>query len=215
MGNIQKVQIVEKKGSGLAAAGMVLGIIGICLSFIPIINNASFVLGALAVVFGIIGLAKKAGAKAIVALVLGVLTVIIVIALQMQWAKDLNKLSEDINKSIDKTQQDIDKAAKDAQDSMNQITTVDDVVNRFKAAGMTVENESEPYYQMISANAGKEVDVDGVNVEIYTFDDANKQSAASETLNADDLSEVKHDLISVYIHSTDQTVIDKISNALK
>ena len=33
---------VEKKNSsGLAAAGMVLGIIGVVLSFIPIINNIS------------------------------------------------------------------------------------------------------------------------------------------------------------------------------
>ena len=33
---------MENKKSGLATAGLVLGIIGICLSFIPIINNAAF-----------------------------------------------------------------------------------------------------------------------------------------------------------------------------
>ena len=50
---------VENKKSGLATAGLVLGIIGICLSFIPILNNASFFLGILAVIFGIIPLIKK------------------------------------------------------------------------------------------------------------------------------------------------------------
>ena len=37
--------------SGLATAGFVLGIIGVVLSFIPIINNAAFVLGVLSFVF--------------------------------------------------------------------------------------------------------------------------------------------------------------------
>ena len=32
-------EIVKKNSSGLATAGMVLGIIGAVLSFIPIINN--------------------------------------------------------------------------------------------------------------------------------------------------------------------------------
>ena len=30
---------MEKQKSGLATAGLVLGIIGICISFIPIVNN--------------------------------------------------------------------------------------------------------------------------------------------------------------------------------
>ena len=47
------------KKSGLATAGLVLGIVGICLSFIPILNNASFFLGILALIFGIISLVKK------------------------------------------------------------------------------------------------------------------------------------------------------------
>ena len=47
-----KMENTEKKKNGLAKAGMVLGIIGICTSLIPIVNNASFVLGVLAAVFG-------------------------------------------------------------------------------------------------------------------------------------------------------------------
>ena len=39
---------VMSKSSGFATAGLVLGIIGVCTSFIPIINNLSFVLGVLA-----------------------------------------------------------------------------------------------------------------------------------------------------------------------
>lgn len=49
----------EKKKSGLATAGMVLGIVGICTSFIPFINNLSFIMAIIAFIFGIISLVKK------------------------------------------------------------------------------------------------------------------------------------------------------------
>lgn len=78
---------IESKKSGLAKAGLVLGIIGICLSFIPILNNASFFLGVLAVVFGLIPLIKKASkGKAIAALILGVLSIVITLSLQSSWS---------------------------------------------------------------------------------------------------------------------------------
>ena len=50
----------EKKKSGFATAGLVLGIIGICTSFIPILNNISFILGLIGILFGIVSLIKKA-----------------------------------------------------------------------------------------------------------------------------------------------------------
>ena len=64
---------IEPKKSGFGTCGLVLGIVGISLSFIPILNNASFFLGVLAIVFGIISLVKKASkGKAIAALILGI-----------------------------------------------------------------------------------------------------------------------------------------------
>ena len=44
----------EIKKSGFATAGLVLGIIGICTSFIPIVNNLSFVLGLIGILFGVV-----------------------------------------------------------------------------------------------------------------------------------------------------------------
>ena len=64
---------LKEKRSGFATAALVLGIIGICLSFIPILNNASFFLGILAVIFAIVALIKKASkGKAIAGLILGI-----------------------------------------------------------------------------------------------------------------------------------------------
>lgn len=78
----------ETKKSGLATAAMVLGIIGIVLSFLPVINNVAFVLGILAVIFSIICLVKKVGkGKAIAGLVLGILAIIITLAMQSLFVK--------------------------------------------------------------------------------------------------------------------------------
>lgn len=89
---------MESKKSGLATAGLVLGIIGICTSFIPIVNNASFFLGILAIVFGMIPIIKKSSkGKAIASLILGVLAVVITLSLQNSWSKSLDELSNDLD----------------------------------------------------------------------------------------------------------------------
>lgn len=51
----------ELKKSGLITAGLVIGIIGLVLSAVPIINNFAAILGVLAIIFGIVGIvgAKK------------------------------------------------------------------------------------------------------------------------------------------------------------
>lgn len=89
---------IEKKKSGLATAGMVLGIIGVCTSFIPIVNNLSFVMGILAIIFGIIEIIKKAGrGKAIAGLILGILAIIITLSSQKAISDALDTLSNDLN----------------------------------------------------------------------------------------------------------------------
>ena len=65
---------MENKKSGLSTAALVLGIIGICTSFIPIINNASFILGVLSAIFGIVSVCRKRGVgKGIAGIILGIL----------------------------------------------------------------------------------------------------------------------------------------------
>lgn len=85
--------------SGLATAGLVLGIIGIVLSFIPIINNIAFVLGILALIFGIISLIKHASkGKAIAGLVLGILSIVITIGMQSAVSDTIDKTTNELNK---------------------------------------------------------------------------------------------------------------------
>ena len=90
----------EKKKSGFATAALVLGIIGICTSFIPIVNNASFVLGVLAVIFAIIPLIKKASTgKAIVSIILGILAVVITLSSQKALSDSFDELSNELDRA--------------------------------------------------------------------------------------------------------------------
>ena len=89
---------VKATSSGMAKASLVLGIVAMCTCFIPIINNASFIMGVLAAIFGIVALIKKQRkGKAIAGLVLGILSVVITISLQNSWSKALDDLSDDLN----------------------------------------------------------------------------------------------------------------------
>ena len=90
----------EKKKSGFATAGLVLGIIGICTSFIPIVNNLSFVIGAIGVIFAVISLVKKASkGQAIAGVILCVLAIVITINSQKALSDSLNEVSANLDKA--------------------------------------------------------------------------------------------------------------------
>lgn len=103
---------MEKKKSGLALTGLILGIIGISLSFIPILNNASFFLGILAIIFGIIPIIKKVSkGKAIAAIVLGFLSIVITLSLQSSWSNSLDEAVKELDSS---SSENIEKVQKNA-----------------------------------------------------------------------------------------------------
>jgi hypothetical protein len=98
----------DHEKSGLATAALVLGIIGVVLSFIPIINNAAFVLGGLALIFAIIALAKKRSvAVAIVSLVLAVAAMGITLAMQKAAGDALDAVSNSLNDASGDNTEDI------------------------------------------------------------------------------------------------------------
>ena len=89
----------ETKNSGFATAGLVLGIIGACTSFIPIINNLSFILGILAIIFGIVALIKKSGrGKVLASIILGIVAIAITLSAQKSVSDSLDNLSKDLDK---------------------------------------------------------------------------------------------------------------------
>lgn len=87
----------ETQKSSLCTAGLVLGIIGACTSFIPIINNLSFVMGILAVIFGLVSIKKASKGKMIATVILGILAIIITLSAQKTVSDSLDALSEDLD----------------------------------------------------------------------------------------------------------------------
>ena len=92
----------ETKKSGFATAGLVVGIVGVCLSFIPIVNNAAFVLGVVAIALSIVAFIKKASiGKSVAAVILGVLAIILTIVMQNAFVKAVDDAVDGISSSLD------------------------------------------------------------------------------------------------------------------
>lgn len=75
-----------KAGKGLGVAALILGIIGLILCFIPVINVFGVILAITALILGIVGMIiakKKGGSKgmALTGLILGALGIIIFIVM--------------------------------------------------------------------------------------------------------------------------------------
>lgn len=90
-----------RRTSVCAIVGTVFGGLGLLLSFIPIINNAAAVFGAVGVVLGVVALVgtfrgKRSGKPlAIVATVLSVLSIIITLSLQASWSNAIDEAFSD------------------------------------------------------------------------------------------------------------------------
>lgn len=188
---------VENKKSGLATAGLVLGIIGICLSFIPILNNASFFLGILAVIFGIIPLIKKASkGKAIAALILGILSIVITLSLQSSWSESLDKVSEDLDNASGENTEEVLKNV-DVNMGTFEVTTDEYGFSETKLVVNVTNNASEKKSYNIEIEAvatdGSRIDTDYIyandlgagqsqEFEIFTYvDDADLEAMQSAT----------------------------------
>ncbi len=92
--------------SGMAITSLVLGILAIVTSWMPILNNGSFFLAILGVIFAIVGLVgiskgkKKGKGLAIAGLVLGVISCALVLITQSMYGAAIDAASESISPSV-------------------------------------------------------------------------------------------------------------------
>lgn len=99
---------LETHKSGFATAGLVLGIIGVCTSFIPIVNNLSFVLALIGILFGIVSLVKKASkGQAIAGIIICVLAIVITINSQQSLSDSLDAASKELDKATGNSTEEI------------------------------------------------------------------------------------------------------------
>ena len=91
----------ETKKSGFATASLVLGIIGLCTSFIPIINNVSFILALIGGIFAIVSLLKKASkGMAIAGLIICIISGAVVLQSQQALSDSLDEAVNTFNSDM-------------------------------------------------------------------------------------------------------------------
>ncbi len=110
----------ERKVLGILA--IIFGALALLGSWMPIINNLSFILAILALIFGIIGFLvnrKRPKTLAIIGTVLSIVSIAIVLGTQAMYAKSLDKLSKDIEQSVTSTSSSSDSSQKEKDANFN------------------------------------------------------------------------------------------------
>lgn len=110
----------ERKVLGILA--IIFGALALLGSWMPIINNFSFILAILALIFGIIGFLvnrKRPKTLAIIGTVLSIVSIAIVLGTQAMYAKSLDKLSKDIEQSATSTSSSSDSSQKQEDTKFN------------------------------------------------------------------------------------------------
>jgi hypothetical protein len=96
-----------RKGSGLAIAALVLGIIALVLCWVPIVNNFAAVLAVVGLALGIPALVSARRGKrtgrgmALASVILSVVAIVGVLATQALYSSVLDDVSDEINNSIE------------------------------------------------------------------------------------------------------------------
>lgn len=109
--------------SAMAITGFVIGLIALLTSFMPIINNFSFFLGLLALIFSIVGLVgcargkKKGKGLAIAALIISILSCIVVL-----WSQSVYSAAIDEATSTTKAAMSTTKASTNTESSASEPT---------------------------------------------------------------------------------------------
>ena len=88
----------------------------------PIINNLSFVIAILALILGLIGLAinrKRPKMLAIIGTVLAVVSMVIVIATQLMYARALNNVAKNVEETVSSVSSSIESSQKEEDAKFN------------------------------------------------------------------------------------------------
>ena len=110
----------ERKVLGILA--IIFGAIALFGSQMPIINNLSFVIAILALILGLIGLAinrKRPKMLAIIGTVLAVVSMVIVIATQLMYARALNDAAKNVEETVSSVSSSIESSQKEEDAKFN------------------------------------------------------------------------------------------------
>ena len=104
----------EKKVCGILA--IIFGVIGVIGSWMPFINNVSFVFGLIGLIFGLIGLVinlKRTKILSIVGALLSIATIIVVLVTQSMYSKAIDDAGKKISTEISSASSSREKESED------------------------------------------------------------------------------------------------------
>lgn len=110
----------ERKVLGILA--IIFGALSLLGSWMPIINNFSFILAILALIFGLIGFAvnrKRPKTLAIIGTVLAVVSIAIVLVTQAMYAKSLKELGKNVEETVSSVSSSIESSQKEEDAKFN------------------------------------------------------------------------------------------------
>lgn len=110
----------ERKVLGILA--IIFGALALLGSWMPIINNFSFILAILALIFGLIGFAvnrKRPKTLAIIGTVLAVVSIAIVLVTQAMYAKSLKELGKNVEETVSSVSSSIESSQKEEDAKFN------------------------------------------------------------------------------------------------
>ena len=110
----------ESKVLGILA--IIFGAIALLGSWVPIINNISFLFAIVALIFGIIGLfvnRKRPKTLAIIGTVLSIVSIAIVLGTQAMYSKSLDEVSKSVEQSVSSSTSSIESSQKEEGDKFN------------------------------------------------------------------------------------------------
>lgn len=154
--------------SAFATAALIVGIIGVILSFVPIINNLAFVMGGLGLILAVIALVQRRSiAVAVVSIVLAIAAMGITLAMQKSVSDALDEAGKEMNKSMD------DMSGKNTEDVLKNDVQVDVGEFTVSADEYGIESSNLPVTIKNKTNEKKSftVKIEAVNSEGARIED--------------------------------------------
>lgn len=173
--------------SGLAIAALVLGIVALASSFLPIINNASFVMALIGLIFAIVGIVgirkgKKSGmGMAIAALVICIVAGGVVLGTQAMYSAAIDESSKQLDKMTGDATDEV--LGVDVQVDLGQYVISKDqyglIDSNLPVVVTNLLDESASYWVKVEA-----LDASGARIDDYTVYVNDLGAGQSTTLEA-------------------------------
>lgn len=204
---------MEKQKSGFAVTALVLGIVGMVLSIIPIVNNLAFFIGIIAVVFAIVALiTKNKKGLSIAGLITGILAIAITLMMQAAWSSALDEVSDELDSATEELETTMDDATGENTEELLG-TAVDVQLGTFTAEqdayGFVTSSLPVTVTNLTSESASFSITIEAVNADgsrlntDYVYCDS---LSASQSMSDEVFTYISSDELEAYQNATFQVL---------